>query len=247
MELDEYARIADSEDGHWWYRNMRTVCADLLGPWLGTQQTLLDAGCGPGGNGAWLAQHGWAIGIDRAPAALALVARHHPALHPVHGDLTTLPFRDASFEAVLAVTVLYAIPDDAAAVCELARVTKPGGAVLLVEPAFAALRRAHDTTVHGVHRYRRHQLAALADGAGLHVERSTYLYSFLTPPAALLAAVDRWNAHRSQAPAPTFASDVERRSLDRVFAPLAALERRWLRRYRVPFGTSVALLATRSA
>ena len=246
MELDEYERIADSEDTHWWYRNMRAVCADLLDPWLGTGQTLLDAGCGPGGNGAWLADHGTAVGIDRVPTALTLAARHHPALHPVQGDLTTLPFRDATFDAVLDVTVLYAIPNDAAAVRELARVTKPGGALLMVEPAFATLRRAHDATVHGVHRYRRHELAALAEGAGLHVERSTYLYWFLAPPAALLAAVDRWKARRSPSHAPALTSDVERRTLDRTFAPLAALERRWLHHHRVPFGTSVALLATRS-
>ena len=59
-----------------------------------------------------------------------------------------------------------------------------GGAVLLVEPAFAALGRAHDVTVHGRRRYRRAELAELATAAGLTVQRATYAYSFLAPPAA---------------------------------------------------------------
>ena len=59
METEEYARIAAAEDEHWWYRNMRALMAGLLAPWLATGQTILDAGCGPGGNGAWLGQHGF--------------------------------------------------------------------------------------------------------------------------------------------------------------------------------------------
>ena len=63
MEVEEYARIAAAEDDHWWYRNTRALMADLLAPWLGTGQRILDAGCGPGGNGAWLALWGGSIAI----------------------------------------------------------------------------------------------------------------------------------------------------------------------------------------
>jgi hypothetical protein len=40
-------------------------------------------------------------------------------------------------------------------------------------------------------------------------------------------------------------SDVERRALDRVFAPLGKAERRWLARRDVPVGTSAVVVATR--
>jgi hypothetical protein len=52
VEVDEYARIAAAEDDHWWYRNTRALARDLLGPWLTQYPRILDAGCGPGGNGA---------------------------------------------------------------------------------------------------------------------------------------------------------------------------------------------------
>jgi len=142
---------------------------------------------------------------------------------------------------VVALTVLYTVPDDEVALAELARVVRPGGAVLLVEPAFAALGRAHDATVHGRRRYRRGELSARAIAAGLSVERATYAYSFLAVPAAALGAFDRLTPRRH----PTGESDVDRRALDRVFAPLAAAERSWLARHDVPVGTSVVVLATR--
>ena len=40
----------------------------------------------------------------------------------------------------------------------MARVARPGGAVLLIEPAFQSLRRGHDKTVHSLRRYRRANL-----------------------------------------------------------------------------------------
>jgi SAM-dependent methyltransferase len=241
VELEEYARIAAVEDDHWWYRNTRALAADLLAPWLHRTDRLLDAGCGPGGNGAWLADHGSVVGVDLSTDALAFVRARRPATMPVQASIDALPFADESHDVVVGLTVLYTVPDDAGALRELTRVTRRGGAVLLVEPAFASLGRAHDATVHGRRRYRRIGLAELATAAGLTVQRCTYASSFLAPPAATLGVVDRLRRRRHE-PAE---SDVDKRALDRVFAPLAARERRWLAHHDVPAGTSVVLLATR--
>lgn len=241
MEPDEYARVAAVEDQHWWYRNTRALMADLLAPWLAADQTILDAGCGPGGNGAWLRQHGRVVAVDQAADALRFVRSGRPELAPVRADVEALPFADETFDVAVAITVVYSVPDDAAAVAELARVLRPGGVTLVLEPAFSALRRAHDQTVHTRRRYRRAELAGVATRAGLRVERVTYAYSFLALPAAVLAAADRL---RPRAPGEA-GSDVERRALDPVFAPLARLERRRLRHADVPFGTSALVVATR--
>ena len=241
MEVEEYARIAAAEDDHWWYRNTRALMAELLQPWLGTDQRILDAGCGPGGNGAWLAGHGRVIGVDLAREALQFVRARRPATAPVLASAERLPFADGAFDVAVGITLLYTVRDDVAALGELARVLRTGGALLLLEPAFASLRRAHDVTVHGLRRYRRDELAALAERAGLRVRRSTYAYSFLAPPAALLAVLER----RGSQSADDTGSDVERRVLDRVFAPMAKAERRWLARHDVAVGTSVVVVATR--
>ena len=249
MEPDEYGRIAAVEDEHWWYRNTRALVADQLAAELASRRGLriLDAGCGPGGNGAWLAEHGDVFGVDRSPDALRFVHERRPEVTPVLGDLTALPVRSAAVDVAVAITVLYAVDDDAAAVAELARVLAPGGVLVVVEPAFDALRREHDTTVHGRRRYRRPGLRALLGNAGLRVRRATYAYSFLAPPAAGLALLDRRprdTATVGEAAGHPSASDVERRTLDRVFAPLAHAERRALGRVDLPIGTSVMVVAS---
>jgi ubiquinone/menaquinone biosynthesis C-methylase UbiE len=243
MEVEEYGRIAAAEDDHWWYRNTRALMADLLRPWLGANQRILDAGCGPGGNGAWLARHGGVVGVDTAQDALEFVRARRPATTPVQASAENLPFHDETFDVVVAVTLLYTVPDDAAAISELARVLRRDGAIFVLEPAFRSLRRAHDVTVHGLRRYRRDELVRLAQRAGLRVQRATYAYSFLAPPAALLATIERRKARAAN----DTGSDVERRGLDRVFAPLAEAERRWLARHDVPVGTSAVVVATKSA
>ncbi len=246
MEVEEYARIAAAEDDHWWYRNARALVGDLLSPWLTRSQRILDAGCGPGGNGAWLAQHGTVVGVDVSPDALAFVRARRPETRPVRGSLEALPFPDASFDVIVGITVLYTIDDDQGALRELARVLAPGGALLLFEPAFEALRREHDVTVHGRRRYRRTELVQRAHDNNLTVRRATYAYSFLAPPAAALGALRRMRG-RPASPAGSGTStdsDVERRLLDRAFEPLARTERRILAHRDVPFGTSVIVLAS---
>jgi SAM-dependent methyltransferase len=241
VEVEEYARIAAAEDDHWWYRNTRALMSDLLAPWLREDQTILDAGCGPGGNGAWLADHGRVVGVDLSPDALAFVRAGRPETTPVRGSLDRLPFATGVFDVAVAITVVTCVPDDRTAVAELARVVRPGGAVLLFEPAFRALRRGHDKTVHSLHRYRRSDLVDLATHAGLRVQRATYVYWFLAPPAAVLATAERLRPHTSA----TAGSDVERTAMARTFTRLAAAERRYLARRDVPVGTTVAVVATR--
>lgn len=245
MEVEEYARIAAAENEHWWYRNTRALAADLLASRLSGARRILDAGCGPGGNGAWLAEYGTVVGVDVSPDALAFVRARRPELRPVLGSLEALPFPDRSFDAVLGITVLYTVEDDVVAFRELSRVLAPGGALLLLEPAFESLRREHDVTVHGRRRYQRAELVGLARENGLTVQRSTYAYSFLAPPAAVLGAFERMRRPSAAADRTATASDVERRALDRVFAPLAKAERRMLSRRDMPFGTSVIVVASR--
>lgn len=249
MHPAEYERIAAAEDQHWWYRNTRALVADQLAAELADRRRLriLDAGCGPGGNGAWLARHGPVVGVDRSPDALRFVRERRREIVPVRGDLTALPLRTSTFDVVVAITVLYAVDDDVAAIHELTRVLAPRGVLVVVEPAFESLRREHDTTVHGRRRYRRGALRGLLESAGLRVRRATYAYSFLAPAAAGLALLDRRSAPRDPAASdtPDPSSDVERRGLDAVFRPLADAERRALRVVDVPVGTSVLVVATR--
>jgi SAM-dependent methyltransferase len=98
---------------------------------------VLDIGCGPG----WL----WEQGKDVFPSGLSLTladfspgmvadavkaseaAGRYAKVEGVVADASTLPFAEASFDAVLACHMLYHVSDARVALRELKRVLRPGG------------------------------------------------------------------------------------------------------------------------
>lgn len=109
----------------------------LLG--LAPGERVLDVGCGSGAVTRDIARRiapgGEAVGVDACPHFLALaleLAEREGVAGAIvfrEGDARALPFAGASFDAVLAATVLAHIPDGEAALAEMVRVARPGGRV----------------------------------------------------------------------------------------------------------------------
>ncbi len=121
---------------------------DLVGPVPG--KTLLDVGCGDAALAAEFARRGATVtGLDKDPAMLAAARQrieHDGAqLQLVEGQAENLPFANASFDYILAVTVLCFVRDAERAIAEMARVLKPGGKLVIGElgrwSLWAAYRR----------------------------------------------------------------------------------------------------------
>jgi ubiquinone/menaquinone biosynthesis C-methylase UbiE len=66
---------------------------------------------------------------------------------PTQGDARQLPYADGTFDAAFLATVLGEIPDQDAALRELARVLKPGGWAVLQVPDVEATRTDEDADV----------------------------------------------------------------------------------------------------
>lgn len=130
----------------------KRVCDRLVGALaLSGNERVLDAGCGRGLALIGCARKlttGKAVGIDlwlakdlsdnRPEAVLANAAAEGVAdrVAVETGDITKLPFSDASFDAVISMTVIHNISSRDArdqAVCELARVLKPGGRIAIFD------------------------------------------------------------------------------------------------------------------
>lgn len=240
MEADEYRRMAETEERHWWYAATRELLRAELGDRLTDGGRFLDAGGGTGATGAWMAERGTLVTADFEPRALAMNRELHPATAGfAAADVQALPFAGESFDATLCVTVLChrSIPDPLVAVAELARVTRRGGLVCLWEPGVRRLRRAHDRVTHTGRRFSLGDLRTLAGRAGLEVERATGAHSYLIPAAAAKAVIERGRT----------SSDLDRAEggLGGLLRRLAAAERAVLRRVALPVGLSVVVIARR--
>ena len=117
--------------------DLQATVLDLAAP--ASSDTILDVGCGNGTYLAELARRGFAgrtLGVDLSFGMLAAArARLSGAERPAalaNADAVALPFRDGLAGLVLAPHMLYHVPDPAAALRELRRVTRAGGRVVIV-------------------------------------------------------------------------------------------------------------------
>jgi ubiquinone/menaquinone biosynthesis C-methylase UbiE len=164
MARDLYSRIVELDDA-----TLRTVADVLelrgrhpqqiairdgylsaLGDLTGLR--VLDVGCGTGVVTRELARRvgpsGRVAGVDPSPVFVETAAR----LATEHGltnvgfavqDGRQLPYPDGSFDLTTAVTVLCHVPERAEVLAEIARVTRPGGVVLIVDGDYASNQIEH--------------------------------------------------------------------------------------------------------
>jgi SAM-dependent methyltransferase len=106
----------------------------LLGPFTGTEAAL-DAGCGSGALAFALARSvAEVVGVDSNGEALDAARAAAPEnVRFVEGEVTELPFEFASFDITACRGVLHHVRRPELAVSELARVTRLGGRVLVVD------------------------------------------------------------------------------------------------------------------
>jgi SAM-dependent methyltransferase len=241
MERHEYDTMAQVEAHHWWYSGMRRIAATFIAQ-IPTPQTIVDAGCGTGGNLAFLSTYGHAVGFDMSAAALLYAQQ---ADHTIcRASIDAIPFASASADLVTSFDVIYhrAVRDDAAAVRECARILKPGGYFLLRVPANDWLRGYHDERVHTARRYSKTQVEALCTQAGLQVTQISFANTVLFPVAVLQRLRERGSGHLAEQSDLTTPSPLT----DRVGRIALGIEA-WLLSVgvRMPYGVSLWCLAQR--
>jgi ubiquinone/menaquinone biosynthesis C-methylase UbiE len=136
---------------HTW-RTAENSAAYVLGS-LRAGQDLLDVGCGPGTITNDLAERvapGSVVGIDAAPSVVVGAKSTAHTANAVFGvgDAYALPFRPACFDIVHAHQVLQHLHDPVAALNEMGRVLRPGGAVAVRDSDYAGFVWApHDAAL----------------------------------------------------------------------------------------------------
>ncbi|MDH4183103.1 MAG: class I SAM-dependent methyltransferase [Nitrospinota bacterium] len=170
---------------------VRALLQDKIRP--GAQLRALDLGCGDGFVAEQL--------FGREPGAHAVLVDtgftdsvagrmdDHGGRFSFHGSLDKVG--DIKFDLALMLDVLEHAEDDLGLLSAVASRLEDDGSMLITVPAFQALFSSHDIFLKHFRRYSLGQLLALAERAGLSVQRSGYLFSSLLLPRAMAAMAQK--------------------------------------------------------
>jgi hypothetical protein len=140
--------------------------------------------------------------------------------------------------------MLQTLPDAAekAAVAEMHRVLRPGGALVVNVAALDVLFGNHSVLAEEVRRYDKRRLRAVLETAGFRLRRLTYTNATLFPVMLAVRTFQRAvglappeKAHREISVPPA--------GVNALLSSLLALEARAVRRVNMPFGSSLLCLA----
>ncbi len=242
MESHEYRTLYDYETSYWWFRGLHLIVLDALrGIGLGSNERVLDAGCGTGKNLLNICNEitNRAYGFDVAHEVAPFLADR--GLHKVClASVNEIPFPSNVFDAVVSVDVLECEavnPVDAYA--EMWRVVRPGGHIVLVVPAYDWLMTPeHHEAVKAARRFTKSRLKNILANRPVTILRLSHLFATLLP---LVALYRLWPSRSSFGEDGTPVSELRPLPpiLNSMLFRIVDVERRLLRVWNLPFGSSI--------
>lgn len=240
----QYAR--QLSDDHWWVNHRRRVFSHWLrrcGVDADGTRDVLEFGSGVGTEFSYLQQFGPVTGIELNPVGAGYCQKlGYAQLH--NSDLNHCDFGKAAYDMVVDFHVLYhnwiLSPRDVLRRAYSA--LRPGGYLLLTEPAFPSLSRSHDQVVMAARRWQRRELIETVTSAGFSVRHWSGILVPVAPVAFVLAKLDRRRPP---------AADIEElkggsRVAEAALRCLLAGERAVVRQLPLPLGTCWAMLAQKA-
>lgn len=205
FDPSSYARLAEAEQRHFWFRARNRLLAGLLRQYFPGANSFLEIGCGTGNVLAYLFRcRNWQriAGAELHVSGLRVArSRLPPEVELVQLDATAIPVTNI-FDVIGAFDVVEHIEDDEAVLRAMHRALKPGGGVMIAVPQHPSLWSASDDVAHHQRRYRRGELEQKVSAAGFDVVFSSSYIVLLLPMLIVnrllagrrerdLAAIDR--------------------------------------------------------
>ena len=237
------------ERTHWWFRGRREVLAVLLrGITAVEDKSILEIGCGSGGNLVYLFERfRYRVGLDADDDALRFARRKLEGnADIVRGDANRLGISDGSFDCVALLDVLYhaRVTDVDAVLRDVHRLLKPGGYILITDGAYDFLSGRHSASVNSARRFTRKDLCASLDAAGLGIVKASYWGLLLFLPLFLKRVLfERAFPARSYEQADEHFGLVRIPVMDTILYYLIKVETWLLPHSDLPFGASICVLA----
>jgi 2-polyprenyl-3-methyl-5-hydroxy-6-metoxy-1,4-benzoquinol methylase len=237
MRGDYGERYRELYERHWWWRARE---AAILGTLRAQQppegwKRILDVGCGDGLFFRQLTRFGEVEGIEPARELVSDAGAYRSRIHiaPFDGN-----FRPGKlFSLILMLDVLEHMADPVGALRHALALLEPEGRLLVTVPAFRLLWTNHDVLNHHFTRYTASSFRRMARQAGLEIENAKYFFHWLFPVKLVARFAQRLLRVEPKPP------NVSTPGINRLLYRLSRFEYKALTPLRVPFGSSLMVVA----
>ena len=237
LEPETCSLAAKVEDEHWWFCGRRAILRSVLDRYApagrGTR-TILEVGCGSGGNLPLLAAYGSVVAVELDDAARSRASGRGVGRVEKGWLPDGLPFGTERFPLVAALDVLEHVEDDREALRALRGRLTPTGVLIVTVPAYRWLWGRHDEASHHRRRYTRRGLGSVLTEVGFQVLYATYFNAVLFPVAA--AYVKLGGFFRGAA---SLALSTPPGPVNQLLRAIFSVERLLIPRVSLPYGVSL--------
>lgn len=232
------------EDSSFWFRH-RSRCIAALVTRFRTEGFFLDVGGGNGFVARTLVAQGIPCVLIEPGVEGARAARARGIDPVICATLADAAIADASCGSAGMFDVLEHIGNELAALSEVHRVLRPGGAFFLSVPAYQFLFSADDAAAGHFRRYSAARLARVLTAAGFKITFQTYMFAPLPPIVFAARTVpSRLGLHRGADVARNEAEHTKKGFSAYLMDRLLDAEYRWIAAgHSVPFGGSCLCVA----
>lgn len=192
LEFLEDAQALALEENLWWVQGRKALIRQYLKLCSTDSRklTILDVGCGSGGNLALLDEFGAVWGLEPSPI-LAKRARERSVASEVYENDLPDACSQQRFDLLTLFDVLEHIEDDRAFLHKIASVAPTDHSILISVPAHPFLYGEHDRLLHHYRRYTAARLSDALEHEGYHVRFISHQMTLLFPVALVARCIDQ--------------------------------------------------------
>ena len=242
MERKVYDRLVAMEEHHWWRVGRRKIFKKVLDSHVKKEKkalSILEIGCGPGGNLSLLSNYGKVYGTE-IDDELRSVANDRKCCEVKKGTFLPegeIPF-DEKFDLICMFDVLEHIEYDGLAMKKIVEKLNSGGKLLVAVPPYPSLWSQADIIAHHCRRYTKKSLNAVLQSQNLKILYTTYFNTLLFPIIFFVRRVLRKGSETYDV------KDYSQGGLNGIFTKILTGESLWISKNRsLPFGDTLLMLA----
>ena len=187
MSPEAYLEMEKLEKTHWWYHGRREIIKEQISLLcLPENASILEIGCGTGGNLKMLSTYGQVSAIEINDLARKVAIKNNKNIADIQPGSApnNIPFKNVKFDLICILDVLEHIEDELSTLNALKKILAPNGKIILTVPAYQWLWSTHDEYHHHYRRYSKKNILRIANELDLYIDKISFFNTILFPIAA---------------------------------------------------------------